>query len=230
MHRTRRRIRAVSSVLSTPAPARGTSRPPSAARQRHPDQLRQSGTRSPHSCIRGCQRHPPPPRDPDSRRFALAPDGRRTPGCIGVDAKCTGLAEPRVTFRIGGPAGSMPAWTPVSLRTTDDSPLIRCESGSVGVGDTRGVLLADVRQGDGGGEANTQVVDPIPARVSGAAGGVAIVFGPCFGGATRAGVLRGSQLALVGCPRALGHSRLETGSGPILSGVGARIDPCSPGR
>jgi hypothetical protein len=28
-----------------------------------------------------------------------APEGRRTPGCIGVDAKCTALAEPRVTFK-----------------------------------------------------------------------------------------------------------------------------------
>ncbi len=51
-------------------------------------------------------------------------------------ASCTGLAEPRVTFKIGGSAGSKPAWTPVSLRTTDDSPLIRCESGSVGVAAT----------------------------------------------------------------------------------------------
>lgn len=50
------------------------------------------------------------------------------PGCTGVDAKCTGLAGPRVTLTIGGPAGSMPAWTSPSLQTTDDSPRIRHES------------------------------------------------------------------------------------------------------
>jgi hypothetical protein len=77
---------------------------------------------------------------PETRlRDGFAQRARRAPhpGCIGVDAKCTGLAEPSVTFKIGGLAGSMPAWMPVSLRTTNDSPLIRCESGSVGVGATR---------------------------------------------------------------------------------------------
>jgi len=65
-----------------------------------------------------------------------APEGHRTPGCIGVGAKYTALAEPRVTFKIGGPAGSMPAWTPVSAGTTNDSLRIRCESGLVGAGAT----------------------------------------------------------------------------------------------
>ena len=53
-----------------------------------------------------------------------------------MGAKCTALAEPRVTFKIGGPAGSMPAWTPVSAGTTNDSLRIRCESGLVGAGAT----------------------------------------------------------------------------------------------
>jgi len=69
------------------------------------------------------------------------------------------------------------------------------------------------------------VVDPGPARPSGLAGGVAIVFGPSFGAAARAGILTGSSHPSTASRPWSGHSGPEAGSGPILSGVGARLDP-----
>ncbi len=64
---------------------------------------------------------------------------------------------------------------------------------------------------------------PRPAR-----GTLAIVFHPSFGGV--AGPAGSESPVIVCCPssRGKGHDRPETGSGPFVSGVGARLDRCLP--
>jgi hypothetical protein len=54
------------------------------------------------------------------------------------------------------------------------------------------------------------------------------VFRPSFGDTSGSGAQ--GLPAIVRCQgTGEDHSRLETGSEPVLSGVGARIDPCSRG-